>query len=215
MGIALLLAWVADAFFRKRFRTAAIRAVIALTPLAAWLSYVHNVESAPDYKRPYYAYQRDPSMFYNVSYAVNMKLKDPFKPDLGNLTLGDLAYRLVRNAVAVPGTLGQSITAREGFFKSHVNSINRVLRRPLLPHWSYKILLYCLGLVVLLGVLQMLLARQWLIASAILLTVAAICTTPWPGQFARYLAPILPLLYSRSYQRLRSYEQEAALYCHE
>jgi hypothetical protein len=36
--------------------------------------------------------------------------------------------------------------------------------------------------------------RQWLIALTILLTVVAVCTTPWPGQFARYLAPILPLL---------------------
>ena len=194
MGIALLLAWIADALLRRRFRTAAIRAVVALTPVIAWFSYVHNVESASDYKRPYYAYQRDPSMFYNVSYAANMKLKDPFKPDLGNITFGDLSYRFVQNAIWVPGTLGQSITAREGFFKAHVNLMNRVLKRPLVPHWPYKVLLYGLGLLVLLGVLQLMIRQQWLIAFTVILTVGAICTTPWPGQFARYLAPILPLL---------------------
>src|SRR4051812_46294714 len=78
MGIAVLAAWVADAFFRRQFRTAAVRAVIALVPIAAWQGYVHNVEKGQDYQHPYYAYQRDPSMFYNVSYAVNMQLKDPF-----------------------------------------------------------------------------------------------------------------------------------------
>jgi hypothetical protein len=194
MGIALLLAWVADAFFRKQFRVAAIRAVIALAPVVLWFGYVHNVESAPDYKQPYYAYQRDPSMFYNVSYAANMKLKDPFRPDLGNVTFGDLSKRVIENAVWIPSTLGQSITAREGFFKTHVNFLNRALRRPVVPHWSYKILLYVFGLVVLVGVARLMIERQWLIAWAVLLTVAAICTTPWPGQFARYLAPILPLL---------------------
>ncbi len=194
MGIALLLAWVADAFFRRRFRVALLRTVVAVLPVLGWLSYVHGVETAPDYRHPYYAYQRDPSMFYNVSYAVNMKLKDPFKPDLGNITLGDLTRRFFDNAVWIPRTLGQSITAREGFFQSHVNSINRALRREVVPHWTYKVLLYILGLVVLLGVVQLTLERQWLISAAIFLTIAAICTTPWPGQFARYLAPILPLL---------------------
>ncbi|MFL6416982.1 MAG: hypothetical protein ACJ74Y_15065 [Bryobacteraceae bacterium] len=194
MGIALLAAWVADALFRRHFRAAAVRALIALTPIVAWLSYVHIVESAPDYKRPYYAYQRDPSMFYNVSYAVNMQLKDPFKPDLGKLTLRDLVLRFTQNAIAIPTALGESITAREGFFETHVNTINRVLKKRVVPAWPFKVLLYCLGLLVLLGVLNLALKRQWLVASAVLLTVAAICSTPWPGQFSRYLAPIVPLL---------------------
>jgi len=194
MGIALLLAWVADALFRGRFRLALVRTVVAVVPVLAWLSYVHSVETAPDYKHPYYAYQRDPSMFYNVSYAVNMKLKDPFKPDLGSVTPGDITKRFFENAVWMPRTLGQSITAREGFFQSHVNSLNRAIGKNIVPHWPYKVLLYVLGLVVLLGVVQLTLERQWLISAAIALTVAAICTTPWPGQFARYLAPTLPLL---------------------
>ncbi len=151
LGIALLAAWVADALFRRRFRAAAVRALIALIPLVAWLSYVHSVQSAPDYKRPYYAYQRDPSMFYNVSYAVNITLKDPFKPDLGKVTVGDLFTRFIQNAIAIPSNLGQSITAREGFFESHVKVINRVLRKSIVPNWPYKVLLYCFGLLVLLG----------------------------------------------------------------
>jgi len=194
MGIALLGAWVADALLRKQFRRAAIRAAVSLMPILAWQTYVHSVEARPDYQHPYYAYQRAPSMFYNVSYAVNMQLKDPFRPDLGNASLGDLCYRFFDNVLALPSTLGQSVTAREGFYRGHVKAFNLAVGRAVLPHWPYKVLLNFLGLLVLLGVVCLMLRRQWLIGCTVLLTVAAVCTTPWPGQFARYLAPILPLL---------------------
>ena len=194
LGIALLAAWIADALFRGQFRRAAIRAAVALIPILAWQGYVHSVEKSPEYQHPAYAYQRNPSMFYNVSYAVNMKLKDPFRPDEGNCTPGDYIYRIVHNAIAIPSTLGQSVTAREGFYKGHVKSINRALKREIVPNWPYKVLLNFLGCLVLVGVVRLMMARQWLLAMTILLTIAAVCTTPWPGQFARYIAPILPLL---------------------
>src|SRR5205085_7745981 len=115
-------------------------------------------------------------------------------PDLGNVTLGDLSFRFLQNAFWMPGTLGQSVTVKEGFWRSHIGFLNRALGRPLIPQLTYKTLLYVFGLLVLLGTLQLMLDRQWLISFSILLTIAAICTTPWPGQFWRYFGPILPLL---------------------
>jgi hypothetical protein len=205
MGVALLLAWIADAVLRRRFRAAGIRAVVALAPVIAWQSYVHSVESSPEYKRPYYAYQRDPSMFYNVSYAENMKLKDPFKPDLGNVTVRDLVSRFFHNAIWMPRDLGQSVAAREPYLEGHVKFLNRVLRRPAARPRVHKIVLYVLGSLVLLGTLQLLLERQWLISLTVLLTLAAVCTTPWPSQFGRYLAPILPLLLLALMSALRGF----------
>lgn len=194
MGIALLGAWVLDALFKRQFRAAVIRATIALVPVISWQTYVHSVEVSREYRHPSYVYQRDPSMFYNVSYSVNMRLKDPFAPDKGFITTGDLLSRMTGNVAAMPSTLGQSISAREGFYRGHVRSLNQTLGRNLVPHWPYKILLNVLGALVILGIVQMIRQGQWLIAGTIALTLGAICTTPWPGQFARYIAPILPFL---------------------
>jgi hypothetical protein len=80
IGIALLLAWVADAALSRRIGTAAVRAVVALVPIAAWQGYIHAVETSPSYRHPAYSYQRDPTLFYNVSYATNVTLRDPFRP---------------------------------------------------------------------------------------------------------------------------------------
>ncbi len=194
LGIALLAAWVCDALFRGQFRRAAARAAISLIPVLAWQGYVHSVETGADYRHPAYAYQRSPSMFYNVSYAVNMKLKDPFRPDEGNCSLGDYVYRVTHNAIAIPSTLGQSVTAREGFYKGNVKSLNRSLGKNIIPRWPYELLLNLMGCLVLAGIVRLMRARQWLLAMTMLFTIGAVCTTPWPGQFARYIAPVLPLL---------------------
>ncbi len=194
LGIALLAAWVGDALFRGQFRRAALRAAVSLIPILVWQGWVHSVETGADYRHPAYAYQRSPSMFYNVSYAVNMKLKDPFRPDEGDCTLGDYVYRVAHNMIAMPSTLGQSVTAREGFYKGNVKSLNRTLGKNIVPHWPYELLLNLMGCMVLAGIVRLAIARQYLLALGMLLTIGAVCTTPWPGQFARYIAPILPLL---------------------
>ncbi len=194
LGVALLAAWVAEALFRAQFRRAGVRLAVAVLPIIAWQAYVHSVETSPEYLHPAYAYQRDASMFNNVSYAKNMKLKDPFRPDEGNCTAGDYLYRIFQNALFMPSSLGQSVTAREGFYKGKIKSINQSLGRNLIPDWPYQALLNALGCSVLWGVVRLMRMRQWLLGTSILLTVAGVCTTPWPGQFARYIAPILPLL---------------------
>lgn len=193
-GIALLLAWVAEAVLRKQYRQVMIRGTVALAPMILWQSYIHAVESAEHYKRPYYAYQRDPSMFYNVSYATNVALKAPFKPEQGLATKQDLLVRFVSNLLRMPSSLGEAISAKEGFWKGHLARLNRVLHPLVLPSWSFQLALVGLGLIVLAGIAWQLLHHQWFIPLYLLLTIAAICTTTWTGQFPRYLAPVEPFL---------------------
>lgn len=193
-GIALLLAWVAEAVLRKQYRQVAIRATVAVVPVILWQSYIHSVESGEHYKQPYYAYQRDPSMFYNVSYATNVSLKAPFQPEQGLATKRDLLVRFVSNLVGIPRSLGEAISAKEGFWKGHVTRLNKIIHPLVLPSWSSQLALFCLGLIVLAGIAWQLQHHEWFIPVYLLLTIAAICTTTWAGQFPRYLAPVEPFL---------------------
>ena len=44
-----------------------------------------RVRASDEYRRPAYNYQRAPYQYYNVSYAENVLLIDPFRPELGRL----------------------------------------------------------------------------------------------------------------------------------
>jgi len=194
IGIALLIAWIADAAMRKQFRQAALRAAIALVPVLFWQTYIHSVESSDNYRHPYYAYQRDLSLFYNVSYSTNVALKSPFQPEQGVATRSDMLLRIVRNAVTMPSYLAEAITAKEGFWIGHLTRINRLMRVIKLPEWSFRLVVVPLGLMVIGGIMWHLWRREWLTPIYLSLTVGAICTTTWSGQFPRYLAPAEPFL---------------------
>ena len=194
IGVALLIAWVADAAFRKQYRHMLVRAIVALIPVILWQSYIHSVESGESYRHPYYSYQRDASMFYNVSYARNVSLKSPFQPEQGLATKRDLINRFIKNLVAMPHYLGEAVSAKEGFWKGHITRVNRLIRPLALPSWVSEIVLVYLGLLVVAGVAWHLLCREWLIPIYVLLTVAGVCMTTWSGQFPRYLAPAEPFL---------------------
>jgi hypothetical protein len=200
IGIALLLAWVLDAALRREFRKASVRAAIAVVPIFLWLFYVHSVESGEHYKRPFYAFQRAPSMFYNVSYATNVALKSPFEPEQGWATTQDLVNRFVHNLVTMTGTLGEAVSATEDpFWDGSLMRINRLIRPLALPGWLLKCVLILLALTVIGGIGWMLRHRQSLIPIYLSLTILAICTTPWPGQFMRYLVPAEPFLLLASF----------------
>jgi hypothetical protein len=193
-GIALLIAWVADAGLRRQFRKAGMRAALACIPIIAWQSYVHFVETREDYRRPYYAYQRDPSMFYNVSYARNVSLTDPFRPEKGIATQQELVIRFVRNLIGMPDMLGQAVSAKRGFFDGHVKRLNQLLKPLTLPFWMPLLALVPLGLTVIAGSFWMLAKREYLVPIYVLLTVGAVSMTTWTGQFPRYFAPAEPYL---------------------
>ena len=200
IGIALLLAWILDAALRREFRKASVRAAIAAVPIFLWLFYVHSVESGEHYKRPFYAYQRAPSMFYNVSYATNVALKSPFKPEKGFATTQDLVNRYVHNLGIISSSLGEAVSANEDpFWDGQLMKINRLIRPLALPEWLLTCTLIFLALTVICGIGWMLWRRQSLIPIYLSTTILAICTTAWPGQFARYLAPAEPFLLLASF----------------
>ncbi len=194
IGIAVLIAWVIDAALRRQFRQAALRAVIALVPVLVWQTYIHSVESSESYKHPSYAYQRDSSLFYNVSYSTNVAMKSPFQPEQGLATRSDMLARIFHNALTMPSYLAEAITAKEGFWTGHLTRLNRALRVVTFPPWSIQFLIVPLGLIVIGGIFWHLWQREYLIPIYLLLTVGAICTTTWTGQFPRYLAPAEPFL---------------------
>jgi uncharacterized membrane protein len=200
IGVALLIAWVLDAALRKEYRKASVRAAIAIVPIVLWHSYIHSAESAEHYERPYYAYQRAPSMFYNVSYATNVALKSPFEPEKGWATTRDLLNRFAHNLGTMSSTLGEAVSANEDpFWDGSLMKINRLIKPLALPGWSSKCIVILLALTVIGGIGSMLWRRQWLIAIYLSVTIAGICTTAWPGQFVRYLVPAEPFLLLASF----------------
>lgn len=194
LGITLLIAWVADALLRRKFRTAGIRAFIAVVPVFFWQSYVHRVEASYEYKHPRYAYQRDPSLFYNVSYASNVALRSPFQPESGRASERDLLSRFIWNAFHAPQSLGEELTFKKKTFEYYAAKLETSLGRNLVPHWLIFAALSGLGAVILVGAAVQLSRREWLVSIYTLLSIAAICTTPWPFQLLRYWAPLLPFL---------------------
>jgi hypothetical protein len=190
IGIVLLLAWVADAALRRRIGTATVRAMVALVPMAAWQGYIHTVEISPSYQHPAYSYQRDPTMFYNVSYVTNVGLRDPFKPELGRAHASDIAVRFFKNVARLPYYIGQEIIAAEGVL-FQINSVMRPLHIPLR---LLNLVLYLFGCVALIGICLQLASGRFLISLYAAMTLGIICLTPFSGQMLRYLSPIYPFL---------------------
>lgn len=207
IGIALLAAWIADAAFRQQYRKAIIRAAIALIPVILWQSYVHSVESSSSYKHPHYAYQRDPSMFSNVSYATNISLKSPFQPELGRASMGDLIHRVFGNLPIVPGNLGQGITSVDLLWDGHLRALNRLLKPVTLPSWTVGLCLGVLGWLVLAGIIVQVWRGPRFIGLYLLFSVGAICVTPWAAQIPRYIAPLEPFLFLALFAGLQMIKQ--------
>ena len=194
IGIALLMAWVVDAALRRRMGTAAIRAVVALIPVAAWLGYIHAVENSPSYRHPAYSYQRDPSMFYNVSYATNVALRDPFIPELGRAHISDIAARFGRNLVRLPYYIGQVLVTPAPLVRLYLEETSWGTRPVNMLMRVAQAALYLFGCAALIGIALQLGSKRFLIAFYVAMTLGAVCLTPWPGQMLRYLCPIFPFL---------------------
>jgi hypothetical protein len=193
IGVTALAVWVLDALFQRRFRQAVARGVLALVPIVTWQVYVGSVERSYGYTHPAYDYQRASYLFYNVAYARNIVLRDPFTPEKGTVLVH---RRVARNALDLPVRLGETVSAPRGYFEM---ALHRVLGagpivNPLIG-WSVSIVLAAFGgLLVAAGLVLELARRRWLVPLYVLLYLAALCLTPFPGQYLRYLAPIAPLL---------------------
>ncbi|HSF01448.1 MAG TPA: hypothetical protein VLA62_00465, partial [Solirubrobacterales bacterium] len=194
-GTAVLLAWVADSAVRRQWRSLAVRLLVAAIPVLAWHGHIARVERDPGYARPAYAYQRAPYLFNNVSYATNIRLKDPFRPALGMASIPEAAWRSVRNLPSLPSALGEVVsTDRRSwelvFAPARLPSL--VGRR--VPALMVETVLVGLGTLALVGIAVLVRRREHLVSLLLFATVLAACSTPWAGQWARYLSPIAPLV---------------------
>ena len=194
-GVALLGAWVLDALIRRQWRAMVLRAGLSLLPVLVWQSYVTKVRSSAEYSHPAYEYQRAPYQFYNVSYAENIALVDPFQPEHGRIHLSTLVNRLVGNLVPMFTAIGQSVSARNDVWSQLLGRVAQALRmQKLLPPKTGLVPVFALSALTLLGLAMFIQRRAWLVVFIILLSLALTLVTPWPSQFNRYLMPSAPLL---------------------
>ena len=194
-GLALLGAWVLDALIRRRWRLLFLRIPLSLLPVLAWQAHVAKVRSSGEYARPAYEYQRAPYQYYNVSYAENMTLVDPFRPELGRVHPGTIVGRLAGNVFPMLKAVGETVSTKEDFW---LQISNRSLRR-LLPrgfHLAKVALLPMLAIsaITILGLAMLVRRQSSLVVWIVLLSITLAATTPWPAQFSRYLMPIAPFL---------------------
>lgn len=209
VGVGLLAAWVVDGLLNGRFKTAALRLALLLVAVAGWQFYIRSVEKEPAYHHPAYAYQRADYLFYNVSYARNVFLKDPFSASSGRASVAEIAVRSLDNFAQLPIRLGVAITSGRHFWEAQQAAASRVLSFNPLPVWTPDVALVLLGLVILSGIGIQLARREWIIPLYLLFSFASLSLTPWPEQFTRYFAPLAPFLALSFLQTLRTFSRPA------
>ena len=193
-GIAILAAWAAESMLRRRWRSLAVRAAVALLAVGSWRAYTNGVKSSDAYAHPAYAYQRAHYQFYNVDYADNLSYVDPFRPELGRATAADLARRVGINLSYLPAAVGEAVSIPKGWWWGEINRVNEQLPSLALPQWLADVALVALSLPVLAGIALLAAQGELLLVLYVLASVAIIVVTPWPGQFSRYLVPLTPVL---------------------
>jgi hypothetical protein len=195
-GAALLVAWVGDSLLRREFKRAAVRGAIALLPVLGWHAYVAEVQSSVSYRTPAYPYQRADYLFYNVSYAANLSLRDPFRPELGRASVLDLGRRFAVNVTRLPESLGEAVSAERFDWQ---NVLGRVPGAHEAAwgrggHLLTTLVLVALGSLVFSGIAIQLATPDRLIPLYVLAYMGAVCLTPWPLQWKRYWWPLAPFL---------------------
>ena len=194
-GAALLAAWVLEALIRRRWLLSVVRGTMAAVPILGWQTYVAHVQASDEYAHPSYNYQRASYQYYNVSYTDNMRLIDPFHPELGPLTAGAFARRLVTNLPSVLAALGEGISARERDLAGLlIRTQHKLFHRAVVPGGVMFVPVFLLTALVLAGVVMLGRGGSWLMVFIIGVSVMLVWITPWPAQFTRYLMPLGPFL---------------------
>jgi hypothetical protein len=194
IGITLLVGWIAEAALRGDIRRAAARLAVAAVPVLGWHAYVASIERAPSYAHPAYPYQRADYLFYNVSYAQNVGLRDPNQPDLGRVSPGGAALRVVGYLPTVPIKLGETISASR---QSWRRQIARLKSLPMVGRWLPLRLadagLLLLGAMILTGLALEVVRGERLVPLYVAMYVLVLCFIPWREE-PRYWFPLAPLL---------------------
>ena len=210
IGVALLMAWVVESVCQRRFRRAGIQLAGALTLIGCWLGYVLCVESGREYQKPAYEYQRADYNYVNVSYARNLRYKDPFSPELGYASLPDRVRRFLGNVTAMPMSLGETVSTPRTFWDWLRTAINRRVGATVLPPLMVPLALFLLAAFTIWGLGLLWVRRQYFIPLYAGFTVASVCATPWPGQVNRYLAPLAAFLSLSLFLAVRVLARELA-----
>jgi hypothetical protein len=194
VGIAAMMAWLAESFLRRNPRQLIVRAAVCLIPVMGWQLYIAHVRASPEYAHPAYAYQRAPYQYYNVSYQENMRYVDPFVPELGTVSAWIMAGRMAGALVQMPVSLGEAVSSRAEWSVSQIERLNSEVLTTPIPVWIVKVPLVFLGALSLIGLVLLAQAGEWLIPMYVLGSITLVGLTPWPGQYERYLAPLTPIL---------------------
>jgi hypothetical protein len=194
-GVALLVAWVVEGALQRKVKQTALRIAITLLVVGGWQARIAAVENDPSYSSPSYPYQRAEYLFYNVSYARNVFLRDVERPILGQLSILELSDRFVRSLVTVPSRLGQAATATADDWGKQVVRLRKL---PVAGRLARKALvdplLMLLGILVLAGLVLQFKRRDRLMPLYVAAYIALLCLTPSSWESARYLLPIAPFL---------------------
>ncbi len=189
-GVALLAAWVFEALARRRWRLALTRCVLAVLPIIAWETHVARVRASYEYAHPAYDYQRAPYHIYNASYVENIGLIGD-----GHVHPRALTAHLGGNLGPILNGLGEAISTTEYYWRQLLlKAQQRLLGRQVIPLGFVLVPIISLALLVMAGIGTLACRRAWLMVFIILVSVALMCTTPWPDQFQRYLMPLAPFL---------------------
>jgi hypothetical protein len=192
-GVALLAAWVVESLVRRKWRQALLRGAVAAAPVLGWQAYVGRVTAGEEYHQPAYAYQRAEYQFYNVTYAENVRLLDPFAPELGRASAADLVKRFGDNLAAMPTSLGEAVAVTRTPWTAVVTAV-RDRTGVAFPLWAVLLPTTALGCAVVIGAGMFLARGEVFIPAYLAASVGLICLTPWSGQFPRYLTPLTPFL---------------------
>ncbi|HEY0943759.1 MAG TPA: hypothetical protein VGD81_00770 [Opitutaceae bacterium] len=194
-GIALLAAWTLEAFLQRRWRAGLTRGVLAVVPVLAWQAHIGRVRSSDEYLHPAYEYQRAAYQYYNVSYGENIRLVDPFQPELGRADAKTLAARVATNLTELFPALGEAVSLNYGLWKRAIAHYQyRLFGKRVIPEEAMWLPIFALAAAVVGGLLVLIRGEAWLLVLLTGTSLALVCLTPWPGQFARYLAPLAPFL---------------------
>jgi hypothetical protein len=194
-GIALFAGWIAESLYRRQYRAATLRTALSLIPIVAWLAFINHVESSPAYQHPPYEYARADYALYNVSYTRNMPLRDPFFPELGRASAGELVQRVASNLLQVPRHLGGAVTGKESDWVAAMGAVKEtaVIRR-VVPWRLISVGLLTCGVLVLAGLVVRLVGGDVFLVAILTAYSLHLCLLPTTFQWPRYFFGVAPLV---------------------
>ena len=158
---------------------------------AGWQLHVGRAQAERLRQPPAYEYQYAGYQFYNVSYFTNLAYVDPFRPELGLVTMPRFVDRTADNVRAVVPEIGELVSADAVWWVSYVHWNESFLGRA--KYWLASHTTLGLGLLSLTGLVILAYRGVWIVPLYVLASLVLIVISPWTGQFWRYLTPLMPL----------------------